>query len=86
MTRCNEPFADEREMHLLHKMFRREIGLLPALVRRVASNDTERSAVIAHHAGLVPSMLHHHHSGEDAHAWPKLLERVPEDVASGHFQ
>jgi hemerythrin-like domain-containing protein len=72
----NEPLADVRDMYMAHIMFRREIGLAPALVRGVAAGDIERAAVVAEHIELVDSVLHHHHQAEDAHLWDRLLARA----------
>ncbi|MFJ6087949.1 hemerythrin domain-containing protein [Streptomyces sp. NPDC092369] len=62
-------------MYMAHIMFRREIGLAPALIRGVADNDVTRATVIADHLQIVDNGLHHHHSAEDKHLWPRLLER-----------
>ncbi|MFE3247790.1 hemerythrin domain-containing protein [Streptomyces sp. NPDC059209] len=70
-----------REMHMVHTMLRREFSLLPALVRDVGAGDRRRSGIVADHAGLVGSVLHHHHAAEDAYLWPLLLERGPEEIA-----
>ncbi|MFJ4632819.1 hemerythrin domain-containing protein [Streptomyces sp. NPDC088847] len=70
-----EPLADVRDMYMAHTMFRREIGLAPALIRGVADNDVARAAVIADHLRIVDNGLHHHHTAEDKHLWPRLLER-----------
>ncbi|MGW1208065.1 hemerythrin domain-containing protein [Streptomyces sp. NPDC002499] len=71
----NEPLADVRDMYMAHTMFRREFGLAPALIRDVADNDVTRAAVVADHLQIVDNGLHHHHSAEDKHLWPRLLER-----------
>lgn len=72
----NEPLADVRDMHMAHTMFRREIGLAPALIRGVADGDVERAATVADHLGLVDTVLHHHHVAEDTHIWHRLVERA----------
>ncbi|MFJ1767542.1 hemerythrin domain-containing protein [Amycolatopsis sp. NPDC088138] len=76
----NEPLADVRDMYLAHVMFRREIGLAPALIRGVAEGDAERAAVVADHVRLVDTVLHHHHEAEDEHLWHRLLERAGADA------
>jgi hemerythrin-like domain-containing protein len=70
-----------REMQFVHTGFRREYGLLPALVREVGHGDTERARLLADHLVLLNSLLHRHHTGEDGHLWPKLLMRVPDELA-----
>jgi hemerythrin-like domain-containing protein len=66
---------DRREMIMAHDMFRRELGLMPGLVRAVAPGDTERARVISEHIGHVMNILHHHHYTEDEHLWPLLEQR-----------
>ncbi|MFJ1598513.1 hemerythrin domain-containing protein [Streptomyces sp. NPDC088261] len=69
-------------MYMAHSMFRREIGLAPALVRGVASGDTERARTVADHLDLVDTVLRHHHQGEDVHLWPRLLTRGGPEAAA----
>jgi hypothetical protein len=68
--------VDTWDMVVVHKMFRREFGELPGLVRRVAAGDVARARRIAEHAELLTRGLHHHHTGEDELLWPPLLERT----------
>jgi hemerythrin-like domain-containing protein len=75
------PGVDTREMIAVHSAFRREFGLAPALVRGVAPGDVTRAQVVADHLELMGTFLHHHHTGEDRLLWPKLLERVPAELA-----
>jgi hemerythrin-like domain-containing protein len=76
----NEPLADVRDMYMSHTMFRREIGLAPALIRDVADGNVERAATVADHLGLVDTVLHHHHVAEDTFVWPRLVERAGEEA------
>ena len=64
------------EMVIIHRVFRRELTLLPRLVREVRDGDTERAATLAGALRLVLGGLHHHHTGEDVVLWPALLERA----------
>lgn len=75
-----EPLSDPRDMFMIHTVFRREFGLMPALVRSVPAGDVDRAAVIADHVSLVDNLLHHHHSTEDKYIWPKLLDRVATEL------
>jgi hypothetical protein len=68
-------------MYAVHAVLRRELGLAPDLVRGVAEGDAERSRVVGGHIELTLAFLHTHHSGEDAHIWPRLLERAPQELA-----
>ena len=65
-----------QQMVVIHRVFRREFGLLPGLIRRVAPGDVARASVVADHAANLLEFLHVHHSGEDEFLWPTLLERV----------
>lgn len=82
MTTVDEPLADARDMFAAHTLFRREFGLMPALIRAVAAGDKRRGALVADHVALVSSVLNHHHAAEDEHVWPRLRERCPEDCAA----
>lgn len=82
MPGIGEPLADTRDMYVVHAMFRREFGLLPALVRAAADGDRERVQTVANHLELVDSILMHHHHGEDKHIWPRLVERSYSEAAS----
>lgn len=73
-----EQQADIREMYMAHAMFRREIGLLPGLIRGVGAEETDRAGIVADHFALVRGALHHHHHAEDTHLWPRLLTRSPQ--------
>jgi iron-sulfur cluster repair protein YtfE (RIC family) len=75
------PLADTSVMPVIHTLFRRELRLAAGLLRGVPEGDTARAAVVADHLGLVGEVLHHHHTAEDELLWPKLLERVPDDLA-----
>jgi hemerythrin-like domain-containing protein len=72
---------DTREMVVVHTAFRREFEQAPAIIRAVAAEDRPRARRVADHVQLMLDMLHHHHAGEDKLLWPKLLARVPKDVA-----
>ena len=64
------------EMVIVHRAFRRELTLLPRLVREVGDGDVARAATLAGALRLVLDGLHHHHTGEDLVLWPALLERA----------
>ncbi|MEU7892651.1 hemerythrin domain-containing protein [Nonomuraea sp. NPDC049152] len=64
------------EMAVVHRVFRREFGALPAYIRAVRAGDTDRAAVLAEHLQDMLTGLHHHHEAEDRMLWPLLLERA----------
>jgi hemerythrin-like domain-containing protein len=74
----NNGTVDTWEMGVIHRVFRREFGRAPALIRKVADGDTARSEIVADHLTFLTDGLHHHHSAEDEMLWPVLLERVGE--------
>ena len=81
MTITTALHANIREMYLAHRMFRREFGLMPALVSSVRAGDHQRSQIITRHVELVNSVLYHHHHAEDKHLWPKLLARGAQEIS-----
>jgi hemerythrin-like domain-containing protein len=78
-TTAGSPFADTRDMIVVHTAFRREFRLVPALVRATADGDTTRAKVVADHLELITMFLHHHHAGEDRLLWPTLLDRIADE-------
>lgn len=77
----DHPLLDTSEMLVVHAMFCRELGLAGGLVRGVPVGDRRRAALVSAHLDLVETVLHHHHSSEDRLLWPRLLERVPDELA-----
>jgi hemerythrin-like domain-containing protein len=72
---------DTSVMPTVHTLFRREFRLAGGVIRGVAEGDVARAATVAAHLDLVGRVLHEHHTAEDELMWPKLLERVPEELA-----
>jgi len=81
---ATETLTDVHDMVVVHRVFRREFRLIPALTRAVQPGDTARAKVIADHARLVLTGLHGHHTSEDLLLWPKLLERAAPDAELVH--
>jgi hemerythrin-like domain-containing protein len=69
--------TDTRDMVLVHRVFRRELRLLPALLRQVADGDVDAAARICRHTREMLDALHHHHHSEDELLWPRLQQRAP---------
>jgi hypothetical protein len=80
MTTTGGPYADTRDMYMVHTMLRREFALLPALVRDVTAGDEERTQIVADHIEFLGTILHAHHHSEDVYLWPKLLDRGSEEI------
>jgi hemerythrin-like domain-containing protein len=68
------------EMVIVHRVFRKELGMLPALVAATAEGDRKRARTLHKHYRFVTEVLHHHHSYEDDNLWPVLTERCPMDA------
>jgi hemerythrin-like domain-containing protein len=68
--------CDTWEMPIIHRVFRREFGLLPKIIRAVQPGDLVRAKKVGNHARELLTALHHHHSIEDELLWPALNERV----------
>jgi hemerythrin-like domain-containing protein len=69
------------EMKTIHSAFRRELRLAPDLLRSVEHGDRLRAGVVGTHLDLLDRFLHHHHTIEDDMLWPKLMVRVPAEIA-----
>jgi hypothetical protein len=67
--------AHVESMYRAHVMLRREFGLVPGLIRKVAERDVRRSEIVGDHVDLLYRILHAHHEAEDWLMWPLLLER-----------
>jgi hemerythrin-like domain-containing protein len=72
--------TDTRDMVLVHRVFRREFGLLPLMVRGVVDGDTTSASRVFRHATEIIDALHHHHQNEDELLWPRLQQRAPVDA------
>jgi hemerythrin-like domain-containing protein len=66
-------------MRPAHTTIRRHFGLMPGLVRSVATDDVKRAAFVADHVVLVCGLVRRHHAGEDKCIWPPLRQRCPEE-------
>jgi len=69
-----------QEMVVIHRIFRRGFPKLADLARRVPAHDTAWAGAVAAHAEFLLNGLHHHHTAEDEHLWPLLLERTQPDA------
>ncbi len=76
MTSNTTGRTDTWDMIVVHRVFRREFRILPALIRAVAPGDTARAEILGQHLANAAGALHHHHTGEDELVWPLMLERA----------
>jgi hypothetical protein len=83
MTTTQQPSdrVDTRDMVCVHTFLRREFRLAPGAIRAVAGGATARARIVADHLKFLTTVLHLHHAGEDRLLWPKLLDRVPNELA-----
>jgi hypothetical protein len=63
----------------MHQGFRAEFGRLAVAGR--APRDAAHEALLEEQLALVLDVLHLHHTHEDVHLWPYLLEHSPESGA-----
>ena len=77
----DRPLVDTSVMPTIHSFLRRETRLAGGVVRRVAPGDVRRAAVVDDHLDFLTMSLHHHHTVEDDHLWPLLLQKVPDELA-----
>jgi hemerythrin-like domain-containing protein len=68
--------AKTLDMVLVHRVFRRELHDVTALIDGVADRDVVRAQVVGDHLAFILSALHHHHMAEDELVWPKLQARM----------
>lgn len=61
---------------LVHKVFRRELRLLPSLVAAVEPAQVERAALLGRHYRELATALAHHHQAERDLLWRRLSERT----------
>jgi hemerythrin superfamily protein len=72
--------TDTGDMQIPHSIFRGEFRRAPGMVRNVAVGDAQRAGVVAEHLQFLLEGLTDHHTTEDELLWPRLKERVPEEV------
>ena len=77
----DRPLVDTSVMQTIHSFLRRETRLAGGVVRRVAPGDVRRAGVVDDHLDFLMMSLHHHHTVEDDHLWPLLLQKVPDELA-----
>ncbi len=64
------------DMVLVHKVFRRELRMLPPLVAAVEPGHVERAALLGKHYRELATALRHHHRAERDLLWGRLAERT----------
>jgi hypothetical protein len=70
--------VDLHAMFVMHHAFRRDLVAFAAAAEATPATDRETWRRLQRRWELFSTVLHHHHSGEDAGLWPVLLERSDE--------
>jgi hemerythrin-like domain-containing protein len=68
--------VDLTVMYVVHHAFRRDLGAFAEAAQRTPVADRATWQALARRWEFFSTVLHHHHSGEDAGLWPLLLQRV----------
>lgn len=76
MTTQTATRPNTHDMIVIHRVFRREMALLPRLIAAVPAGDVERAHQLSEHLRDYQAGLREHHTGEDELLWPLLLARV----------
>jgi hypothetical protein len=71
---------DLAAMYVMHRAFRRDLDAFAGVVPTVAVGDRARWLLIRRRFAFFGTVLHKHHSGEDAVMWPLLAERGADAV------
>jgi len=71
--------VDMTMMYLMHHAFRRDLKAFAEVVPRTPVEDRDAWKALAERWALFSAPLHHHHTGEDDHLWPFLMERATEE-------
>ncbi|MGO4255183.1 hemerythrin domain-containing protein [Marmoricola sp. RAF53] len=70
--------VDMKMMYVMHHAFRRDLDKFAAAVAATPADDVATWKALGARWDLFFTVLHNHHSGEDAGLWPFLLERADE--------
>src|SRR4051812_8733964 len=71
-----------RDMRIVHLAFRNAYDEAARLLRAGPTPSPDRVEFLADHVDFAIALLHGHHESEDELLYPKLLDRVPAQVAT----
>jgi hemerythrin-like domain-containing protein len=75
-----EGAVDVRMMYVMHHAFRRDLAMFADAAAATPADDRDTWDALAERWRIFGTVLHHHHAGEDAGLWPRLMqEAVPEE-------
>lgn len=66
-------------MYVIHHAFRRDLAAFEVAVRATPIADAPTWAALSARWTAFATVLHHHHSVEDAHLWPVLQSKIAEN-------
>jgi hypothetical protein len=66
--------VDMHTMYVMHHAFRRDLTAFAKAAEATPSADRGTWQALSRRWQLFSTVLHHHHSGEDAGLWPRLME------------
>jgi hemerythrin-like domain-containing protein len=75
-THVAEGPHDMTGMYVMHHAFRRDLAAFASSVLATPLGDAATWEALARRWARFATTLHHHHSAEDEHYWPVLLEAV----------
>ena len=68
--------VDVKMMYVMHHAFRRDLVMFAAAAAATPADDADTWAALAERWRVFSMILHHHHSGEDAGLWPRLMQEA----------
>jgi hemerythrin-like domain-containing protein len=75
--------VDVRMMYVMHHGFRRDLELFADAATVTPAEDRDTWTALAQRWAVFSEILHHHHAGEDAGLWPRLMEvSTPEEQST----
>jgi hemerythrin-like domain-containing protein len=66
--------VDVKMMYVMHHAFRRDLVMFAAAAAATPAGDADTWVALAERWRVFSTILHHHHSGEDAGLWPRLMQ------------
>ena len=71
--------VDVKMMYVMHHAFRRDLVMFAAAAAATPAGDADTWVALAERWQVFGTILHHHHSGEDAGLWPRLMQEASPD-------
>jgi hemerythrin-like domain-containing protein len=68
--------VDVKMMYVMHHAFRRDLVMFADAAAVTPADDRDTWDALAERWRIFSTVLHHHHSGEDAGLWPRLMREA----------